>query len=321
MEQDRFKTPDSVAAQEQARRQVLRQTFGGTAKPVARPQVAFQPRRAAPINPVIKSTQTTAPAKSLIASDSAWQRPPVTVAASKISTNSAPANISINISLPQLNLGGLKTIALKLRMASVAGINLAKPYCVVAAKKVYSVASKMPASRLAPALGALTVVSLLGFGGLQLVHRHQLANANALSAAATKKLATVATTKPGFKPVIPASKTELAAGKAGQTAFDTKRDTYSYNDTLKGQALVVSQQPLPANFKSNKDALANISKALNATQAVVTSAGATGYIATDTKSNSQTVVFALNDKLIFIRSPFSHPTTDWQVYLSTLKQQ
>jgi hypothetical protein len=124
-------------------------------------------------------------------------------------------------------------------------------------------------------------------------------------------------TKPNFTPLVPSNQPNFSS--VGQeAAFDATKDVYSYQDSLDGTQFTLSQQPVPANFSSAKDAVQSVAKSLSASTALITKTG-TAYLATDSQSNSQIIVYTVDDLLIFIQSPFTHPGSDWVNFLNTLK--
>lgn len=197
--------------------------------------------------------------------------------------DSAPAakttNVNINISLPQLKKPKLPDW----------------PY-----KKILIIAA------------AAVVIFALGLAiktGIQTYLRSHKAQeaASALQAApvAAKKL------NPSFKPLVP-------AGAQPQTAaYDGAKDSYSYQDQIKGMQLMVSQQTLPAKFSASPAQLAAFAKSLQAQAAVSVSDG-TAYLATDAKTGGQTVVMASRGVLLFAQSPFKHSDSEWASYLNGL---
>jgi hypothetical protein len=214
----------------------------------------------------------------------------------------------------------LKNIALKLQGTVVAGFRRAQPQLKQLAGKAQSGARTLPKRQVAMVgAGAVLSFSLIA-GGNHLWQTHTKQRQAALEAAAAAKVASAKiVAKPKFAPVTPASKSDLAQGKDGQTAYDTLHNTFSYTDTLAGQQLTVSQQPLPSKFKSAEEAVTSIAKDIKATQPILTKQG-TAYAMTDPKSNAQTIVFSLNNLLIFINSPFTHQSGEWINYLNNLKQ-
>lgn len=199
----------------------------------------------------------------------------------------ASTNVSINISLPKLHRPKLPPLP------------------------------KLPYKKIAIITGIVVAVAIIGLVARHFIDqsltRHRESQAAHQAAAAT----TPTLSKPNFIPVVPQSEASLAS-VGPKSAYDGTRNTYSYSDTFQGTSLTVSQQPVPASFKSATAAITTVAKSLGAATPVLANNG-TGYLATDTKSGSQTVVFALNDVLIFVQSPFKHSAADWASYLGTLK--
>ncbi|MDB5169601.1 MAG: hypothetical protein JWO41_957 [Candidatus Saccharibacteria bacterium] len=299
MTEIKFRTPEVIAAEEQARKAALQQAFASR-QPVAIPTVER------PVVPQWNELATPAvPAPTPVAEASA----------------ATATTVSINISLPTISADKAKNITLKLLGAAQAAVKHSRPYLTHLQQKAALAARHMPYRSVAKASAVLALGIGLVAGSNHLWQNHQTARQEALTAAATAKVKqqSTVTVKPAFKPVTPAAKTELADGEAGKTSYDTAKKTFSYADSIKGMDITVSQQPLPTSFGSAEKAVTSIAKSLSATQAVVTNRG-TGYIATDPKSHAQTVVYSFNNLLIFINSPFSQQSGDWKVYLENLKQ-
>jgi cytoskeletal protein RodZ len=218
--------------------------------------------------------------------------------------------VSIQINLPKLQLTSVKKLVTK----------TTRPALAVAHK--ISGAGRIHRRRLALSAAAVTVLMLSGGVVLQqrqaAAHKSATAAANNVLAASAK--AQAAPVKPAFTPLAPVDSTNNAVHGTPQVAYDAKRNTYSFTDTIKGNAIVVSQQPIPATYKTAVDAVSKIAVSLKANQAITTNGG-TAFIATDPKSNAQTVVFSKNNLLVFVQSPFTHVTTDWQSYINSLKTQ
>jgi len=123
---------------------------------------------------------------------------------------------------------------------------------------------------------------------------------------------------PTFQPVVPKDKPDLANPANNQkAAFDGNRDVYSFQDTLLGTQLIVSEQSLPSKFSSGEQAVSQIGGSMGAKDSVNNSAGP-ALLKTDAKSGSQTIVASIKGLLIFIQSPFRHSTADWKTYLENL---
>jgi len=174
---------------------------------------------------------------------------------------------------------------------------------------------KLPYKMIGFVLLGLLIFVLVLWGGYHLFH-----GSNQKQGKQTAYIRPAAThitySKPDFSPVAPASEATLLNPGHG-AIFDGVKDTYSYEDKLDNVEIIVSEQPIPSNFSSAKVALLSIAKSINAATLLVTKSS-TGYLATDTVSNQQTVVYTLDNLLIFIQSPFTHPTSAWIGYLNSL---
>lgn len=121
---------------------------------------------------------------------------------------------------------------------------------------------------------------------------------------------------PSFEPVVPKDKPELAkAANNEKAAYDTNRGVYSFQDTLLGTTLIVSQQPLPEKFDSAEQAVRQVAGSLGAKEAI---GGGMAYMKTEAGNGSQTIVTSVKGLLIFIQSPFRHSAADWKNYIETL---
>jgi hypothetical protein len=208
--------------------------------------------------------------------------------------------VSIQINLPKLKLAPVK------RAITAVGQGVGR------VPRVYY-------RRLALAAAVVAVLMVSGVVGLKV--KGHLADAAATKAAKSVALkAATANAKPSFTPLAPADSKNAAANGTPQVAYDGKRNTYSFTDTVQGQAIVVSQQPIPSQYKSAAAAVADVAAKLSAKTGVATSAG-TAFIASDAKSNSQQLVFTKNNLLVFIQSPFSHSSDLWKAYINNLQTQ
>ncbi len=125
-------------------------------------------------------------------------------------------------------------------------------------------------------------------------------------------------TSPTFKPVAPKSKPNLAQGSSQATSFDGKLDSYSFTDSLNGVPLTVSQQPIPATFSSASQALSSVAKSMNAKTIIPTSSGLPAYEVFNANTSIQSLVFTMNNLLIFIQSNFQHSNAEWTNYINSL---
>jgi|GEM_PF-5424630 len=241
--------------------------------------------------------------------------------------------IAINISLPELTkLKPLAILAwnitLKLSRAVLKAVQAGSGQIIGLARGGQRIGSKLPWKVVTAGLAGCLVAVGLVLGGLQLWHHKSVAGAGAGSGAtarasvgsAVSRSSATAAAGPKFNPAVPESKPQLATVHTGTSSFEPKHNVYSYSDSLRNNGIIVSEQPIPSNFSSNEQALTTVAKSLNATQSV-TVGSTKAMIATNSKSNSQTVVYVYQDLLIFIQSPFTHTSPDWQAYLSSLKEQ
>lgn len=158
----------------------------------------------------------------------------------------------------------------------------------------------------------LVILSVAGYFGAR--HFMKSTPEAALKAGAGQ----TAVANPTFTPVAPSEKSQLASASSAGTGFDGTRDVYSYNDTLSGTGITVSQQPLPTGAASPQAAIDKVAKSIGATTPVSVPNGTKGYLA-DSHSGNQVVVFTVHNLLVFIQSPFTHTASDYQIYIANLK--
>jgi hypothetical protein len=168
---------------------------------------------------------------------------------------------------------------------------------------------------------AISILMFATFIGLQFKHSADLTAAEvAANTVINKSIATATeSSRPDFTPIQPKVTTQAGEPNGNKTAtgYDGSRNTYSFKDEVGGNPIVVSQQPIPNKFSSATIAVAQVAESLSAKESTQTNVG-TAYIATDTKSNAQTIVFSKNDLLLFIQSPFKHTGLEWRQYIDKL---
>lgn len=105
-----------------------------------------------------------------------------------------------------------------------------------------------------------------------------------------------ATTSPNFPVLAPAG-----YNSAG-IRYDSQRKVASYSHTIRGVEVIVSQQALPENFKSDPQAkVSDLARKFNATKEIV--AGEVTAFAGKSADGPQSVIFQKNEVLVFIYSP------------------
>ncbi|MDB5175373.1 MAG: hypothetical protein JWM81_231 [Candidatus Saccharibacteria bacterium] len=228
--------------------------------------------------------------------------------ASQSATQPAPQNVSIEIKLPEFKLPNLQ-----------APTRAAKRVLAGAGQAAKAAAGNIPRQYPRKVVVSAIVVAVLLIGsGAGLKTKDVLAQRHAAAAAkAVTDKAKLAASSPAFSPITPTKDAATTSTKT-QIAFDAVHNVYSFSDSFKGNNLVVSQQPIPAKFKSGSEAVSTIAASLSAKQSTPVDGGV-AYIASDAKSGAQTVVFTKNDLLIFIQSPFRHDASDWKTYIDTFK--
>lgn len=236
------------------------------------------------------------------------QQPSVTAAPAP-SQSAADTTVSINIQLPSLNVR-----ALKRSFAAFFGRlwnGLGAVWSTLTAHK-------------APVLAVLGIVVVAG-AAVALWPGHKPGSGSAItgsgshsgtSAGAGPKLA-----KPDFTVLVPKAKPQLATPNGKTSAFDGTRDSFSFVDSIQNYGFVVSEQALPKNFSSGKEAVSKIAPTLiaNAEQAPLTISSGTAMLLTSKDNGTQSIVASVGDVLLFIRSSHGFDAGTWANYLSSLQ--
>lgn len=95
---------------------------------------------------------------------------------------------------------------------------------------------------------------------------------------------------------------------------------YAFSDTINGVAIRVSQQALPASFKTNtSQKIAELAKGYNATTPLTTdTTSVTAYIGSSARG-PQSVIFAKDDSLVLIQSEGVISNAAWATYIASLR--
>lgn len=119
--------------------------------------------------------------------------------------------------------------------------------------------------------------------------------------------------KPSF-PVL------YSSNKPDKVSYDNERKVASYPDKLSGVDLIISQQNIPNNFKTDPVAgVAKLAKDINA-NTKLDIGGFEAYLGQSIKG-PQTVVFTKDGSLVFIKSAQTITKEEWIKYLGTLKSE
>lgn len=122
--------------------------------------------------------------------------------------------------------------------------------------------------------------------------------------------------KPAFKPLVP--KADTKNQQQLNENYDSNRQLLAYKDAIAGADLVVSQQPLPDDFKHNDGALKSAADSIGAKEKEDTNKGDL-YISTNKRTNQQVAMFKTNDLLVFVRTSKVLDPYYWVKYINELK--
>jgi len=132
------------------------------------------------------------------------------------------------------------------------------------------------------------------------------------------KAAETVSEKPSFKPVVPDGKQNLATPTAGKSTYVPDKQVFTFYDSLQGDVLVVSEQPVPAQFQSDPNSLKSVAQTIGATETFETKFG-TAYVATSQNHSSQRVVLIRQSLLVFLESVKVYDNTTWKNYIESLQ--
>lgn len=173
-------------------------------------------------------------------------------------------------------------------------------------KFVSRIKKVIPSGKQLKLIGVLVVVAAISFAGYTFIPG--LINKNKGSEVLSSK---------DEKPSFAVSKPDTISADE-QVKFDPSKKVASYNDTLNGVNIVVSQQPLPETFKDNPfGELEKVASSFSATESFVVKDFKV-YIGVSIKG-PQSLILIKDKKLIFIQSESKIPNTKWVEYIETLK--
>lgn len=172
-----------------------------------------------------------------------------------------------------------------------------------------SLSRLLPSRKVAAALTMVLVISAAAY--LFLAHGPRGGTA---AASDTQ----VARSSPSFQPVAPVTKPQLGDFASHVTAYDGRRDTYSYADSISGNRITISEQPAPKNLGSTEQMLQKIASQTGASDKIDTTNGQ-AFIRTSQETGAQTVVCSVDGLLVFINSSTKFQDADWVKYISDLQ--
>lgn len=122
---------------------------------------------------------------------------------------------------------------------------------------------------------------------------------------------------PNFEALLPEGKMAEDLGDWTRVSPPNSAAVYAYTDKLEGTEIIVSQQPLPGDFKNDTtEHMQTLANDFNA-QKHFTLHGTDVYIGTSTKG-PQSVIFTKNKLLILIKSTEKIRDDSWANYIEKL---
>lgn len=168
------------------------------------------------------------------------------------------------------------------------------------------------------AVSVLAVLVVAGIFVPPLLHFG--AKGNASLGGANSGVATAKYDKPPFTVVRPSSKPKLGTPDGVHSAYDGTKNTYSYGDSIGGNGFILSQQPIPPQFKDGAAAVADIGPKLNTTPGhTINTLFGDAYVSVNPKTGAQSVAATIRNLLIFIQSSHKFTDTELTDYINTLQ--
>lgn len=161
------------------------------------------------------------------------------------------------------------------------------------------------------------MVLLLAFGGLKILTGRDsgiVAGTNDNPSESAQEEAQMS-----FNPLVPLPNLKDTTGKQSTPEFKYNKEkkflrfVTEYNRVT----MTISQQKVPDDLNSNPAKLMSLAESVEAGTPIDTQKG-TAYIGTDETTKAQTVVFATDDVLVFIRTDKDLDEQDWKFYINQL---
>lgn len=134
------------------------------------------------------------------------------------------------------------------------------------------------------------------------------------TAMTTSKLAT----KPEYSTMLPAGKSIETLGGWTRVSPPDREPVFAYVDKIDSNKIIVSQQPLPKQFKDNTASQVESFAKGYLADVKITAGNTTAYIGTSAKG-PQSVIFSKNNLLILIKSSVKIDNSKWGEYISSLQ--
>jgi len=183
------------------------------------------------------------------------------------------------------------------------------------------VASKIPQTsrRTKIVTGATLIVLVALASGYFVFINHSTKTSNVSNDTKTTTTKPVLTHGlPGYSTILPTNKNINDLGGWTRISPPKSDPVYAYTDKIGKVSIIVSQQLLPDNFKSNTTyQIEQLALSFNATEKI-TVGGITVYIGTSAEG-PQSVIFSKNNLLILIKSDSKIDNDQWAKYVNSLR--
>jgi hypothetical protein len=243
--------------------------------------------------------------------------------------NSDGKSLVINLSIPKIKLPKLNYIKITTKNNQInLKINDPKALAVVVCSAAlallvlghlfshHSPAGTTSNPEIAAASSAAPTTTSLSGAQSTTAQAPQTAGSSSSAKTSAKKLP-AGGSSPDFTPAVPVTKPDLANSPPVRSAYDASRGVYTVMDTFKGAPVTINEQKLASSDpKSAQDAVKQNADQISAKDPVTLANGSTAYMITDSKTGSQTIIFAVRNVLIYVNSLASHTNSDWRDYLN-----
>lgn len=158
----------------------------------------------------------------------------------------------------------------------------------------------------------IVIIGTVGFTGVSslLSHHSESKNAGAPNAGGANT--------PEYKTVLPDSKDIGELGGWRRVSPPESNPVFAYADKISGVVVNVSQQPVPENFKDDKNSkVKELAKSFSATHEVSVK-DSTLYLGTSSKGPQSAIVLK-NDTLVLMKSEAKITDEKWRDYVNNLK--
>jgi hypothetical protein len=123
---------------------------------------------------------------------------------------------------------------------------------------------------------------------------------------------------PEYKTYVPSGKSIESLGGWTRVSPPERNPVYAYNDSIAGTPIIVSQQPIPKEFKPDVDSqVSDLAKGYHADH-FITVDNAKVYIGTSAKG-PQSVILVKGETLILIKASAKLSDDQWTGYVHTLR--